>query len=404
MGYDCLQHANNTRDIIPDSKRGSASVAQYLTFEGNLQLYKALLSGAFVFTAVGVTMAHVEHSLRYNASGYRDYRSLPVLGQALIATSTFFQCSLEFMNQLIRFICKWIPSSTEHVHELTLAVVMSTLWKEHPIQVAGSYALLLMSIPWALRLASRFRKQALRTLPQLTAQFEVLFIASIGCSLLYAESIGRLFLGILYILGAMQNVIMWHHTSELVHYKLNILWKCGFPEYTLPRPMTYLAAACASVVQFVLSSGFILDVHAWKCALILSIWTCIVSVVTHDFWNCNVWEQEDIDAGEQVHFCGSVSSAGSVGNRTPSKRCNLREPPSRSNRHLTRRKTLVSDWGTSSTELNEMKNKVTDKDVNYVPVFPRVFDDQFVHFFKNMAMVGGLLLFLCTSSDQRLQN
>eukprot|EP01138_Halocafeteria_seosinensis_P016262 gb/GECG01016592.1/.p1 GENE.gb/GECG01016592.1/~~gb/GECG01016592.1/.p1 ORF type:complete len:745 (+),score=45.02 gb/GECG01016592.1/:1-2235(+) len=415
-----ILHANNTRDIVPDAARGAASIAQRLSFRSNLTVYTLLLGTAYVVAAIGIMMVYVEQSIKYNSSAARDLKSLPVIGQAALAVSTAFRVHLRHMHKIVLMACSMATSSTEFVSDMALALILSTLRRDGLLKIGAGQLMLLIPLPWTLQLIRRFREKLLRTLPQFTAQFEVLFVCAVGCSFLTLGSLATLFLGILYTLGAVNNFLMWHHISELVHAKMNNFYKCIFPGKQLARVISFSSAGAATVTQFILSLGFMLHVYQRECAWGLFFWTLLVSVITHDFWNSGSGEFDD-SSGEYVDVPdyapsranGTLYSAAeldsdNVGAATPSRNktdgAYGRSKRSRSKTSSRRKyssdmETLHPETSTPNEVLWDASIAVKKDAVNLVPVFSRAFDNQFVHFFKNIGMAGGLLVFLAATGE-----
>ena len=51
-------------------------------------------------------------------------------------------------------------------------------------------------------------------------------------------------------------------------------------------------------------------------------------------------------------------------------------------------------------EINGAKTQVISR---HVPIFPTEFDNEFVHFFKNVGMIGGIALFLTLEGNHLTQ-
>jgi len=189
----------------------------------------------------------------------------------------------------------------------------------------------LLCAPWAAYVTRRFHAGLFVELPQRIAQHNLLFGALLVAGLLERLFLARLLLAVLYALGGINNVMMWSYNVELVHMKLtNVLPR-------LPRSLTSAAFGAAIAGQTTCAFLFILGIQTRLMAQALLLFIVPVTFLVHDLWT--------IEHEHPAHVAGSRKKDHNVVSRS-------------------------------------------------VPIFPTEFDNEFVHFFKNVGMAGGLVLFL----------
>lgn len=150
---------------------------------------------------------------------------------------------------------------------------------------------------------------------------------------------GRFLLGQLFYLGGVNNILQWEYNAALVHMKIT---NC-IPG--LSDALTRILFLTAIIMQLVASVTFILGIRERLSALILLLFLVPVTFLVHDMW---VIENETTPVRAK-----KVSNA--------------------------------KDY------------KAVRRDIAN---FPTEFDDEFVHFFKNCQIMGGLVLFLVFTESE----
>lgn len=184
-------------------------------------------------------------------------------------------------------------------------------------------------LPWSIHLARKFKAGMLSTLPQLTAQHNLLFGALLCFGLLPPMFLARLLLGCLFYMGGANNVIMWSYNVHLVHEKVSAV-------VPISLGMAQALFAISTVTQMVTAVCFILGFQCRLMAQLMLCWLVPVTLFVHNFWTI---PDESPPTYLKTKREGSVAPRG-------------------------------------------------------VPTFPTEFDNDFVHFFKNVGMIGGLAVFL----------
>jgi len=190
--------------------------------------------------------------------------------------------------------------------------------------------LVLCAAPWATYIVRLFQAGILEELPQRTAQHNLLFVVLLTGSIVPPMFFARFLLACLFYLGGIQNLIMWNYTTQLVHERLSHIVKVSLG-------VSNAALGVAAAAQLVASVFFILGYHTRFCAQFLLVWLVPVTFVMHDLWTIE-GEEYGSGGGGSAHFSKVIK-------RT-------------------------------------------------VPTFPTEFDNEFVHFFKNVGMIGGLAIYL----------
>lgn len=260
-------------------------------------------------------------------------------------------------------------------------------------------------LPWAFALIARFRRGGddLATLPQQTAQFALSTGTAAFAALVPAAVLGRFTLAILFCLGGVNNIIMWHHASRLVQSKLSYFLasargalccvatsRNGHAEAALlPLPLASTALALAVAGQYLASLAFMFGVYPREAAMVLVAFLAPVTFLVHDFWNVglrsNAWEPQverailQAAAKAQSEAEGTRSGAEGTGKDGRARSAGRRGAPE-------------SSPPTTST------GAVENVESAFVPTFPDAFSAEFVHFFKNIGMLGGLLLYLALTA------
>lgn len=188
------------------------------------------------------------------------------------------------------------------------------------------------TVPWALYLTRAFKARHLAELPQMTAQFECFFGTVLICSLADPMFLARFLLGCLFYLGGVNNILMWSYVSPMLSEDIGNTLGLALPQGAVP-----VLLGGAVVGQLCASLLFILGIYTKVAAALLLMFLLPVTLVVHDFWTI----------GNAEHDGGG--------------------PDREKFRAVVRRA---------------------------IPTFPTEFDAEFVHFFKNVGMMGGLVLFL----------
>jgi menadiol prenyltransferase len=197
--------------------------------------------------------------------------------------------------------------------------------------------IVLLCLPWALYVTRRFKHGYFHELPQRIAQHNLMFGTLLVCALSDRMFFVRVMLACLYYLGGVNNIIMWTYNVELVHMKLsNVLGTARLPKW-----VGAVLFAGAIVMQLFPSVLFMLGFETKLMAQILLVFVVPITFVVHDLWT--------------IEDSNPAFSAGSSSKRNVASRS--------------------------------------------VPTFPTEFDNEFVHFFKNVGMIGGLALFLTLEGD-----
>eukprot|EP00756_Hemistasia_phaeocysticola_P058900 Hpha_TRINITY_DN35578_c0_g1::TRINITY_DN35578_c0_g1_i1::g.84482::m.84482 len=191
----------------------------------------------------------------------------------------------------------------------------------------------LLCVPWAVYASRRFSAGILHEIPQCIAQHNLLFGVILCGALSRPLFAARAMLGCLFYLGGINNILMWVYMEALVHQKLTNL----IPK--LPLIATRALLGSAAVGQTLCAVLFVFGVHPVTMARLLILFLAPVTVLVHDMWTI-----------EHTH---------------PS----FQSPP-------------TSPPGTKAVARRTVSN------------FPAEFDNEFVHFFKNVGMIGGLVLYI----------
>jgi 1,4-dihydroxy-2-naphthoate polyprenyltransferase len=192
--------------------------------------------------------------------------------------------------------------------------------------------LVFLCVPWALYVTRCFRAGVMGQLPQRIAQHNLVFCTLLVMGLSEPMFLARVLIGCLFYLGGVNNIIMWSYNIHMVVMKLGNVW--GAP---IPRSLAQFLFASAAVFQLVVSVLFMLGVQPLLMAQLLLVWIVPVTFAVHDMWTIE-------------HDCPAHVVPKGV-------------PPYPSFAQRT------------------------------VAIFPTEFDNEFVHFFKNVQIIGGLCLY-----------
>lgn len=372
-----ILHANNTRDIHADRKAGARTIAQILGFTGSYYLYIALFVIAYVATAYALAFTYAE----WNGT---------TVGE-IIDTVPALNLHRAIMYSLAPTPKSW-KSTSDPAFTSALQLIRSVSF------------LLVVTLPWCLTLIRRFKRKALGTLPQATAQFNLLFGACVLCGLLPFDVLARLLLGVLFYLGGVNNLLMWHHTRLLVNAKLTTI----IPG--LPMWLTSTLAFGASVTQLVASLVFVIGrAYSRESAAILVAFLLPVTISVHDLWNADHDEAAEFRDPEAVAPLGQAVSVNAAAKTAGATKASARgRSPSATPRKRKSSDAAVSAAAEPAAAAAAPAGGQHSSDVYNgfrpssgadgapvaIPTFVTAFDNEFVHFFKNVGMIGGLLVYL----------
>eukprot|EP00940_MAST-03C_sp_MAST-3C-sp2_P000921 g921.t1 len=222
-------------------------------------------------------------------------------------------------------------------------VVCTALYQRHddPSHGPGLRPLVVLATaPWARYLFHCFATGELHELPQKTAQFSLMFGVVLIGSLSSPLFFGRFLLGQLFYLGGVNNILQWKYNAALVHMKLNNVMP------GLIKPITTIMFATAVTLQLIASVTFVLGFAPRLSAWVLLTFLVPVTFFVHDMW---VIRDEKTTAQRVARPVVNASDYRVV------RRC--------------------------------LRN------------FPTDFDNEFVHFFKNAQIMGGLVLYLVLTDE-----
>eukprot|EP00511_Aplanochytrium_stocchinoi_P004106 CAMPEP_0204840642 /NCGR_PEP_ID=MMETSP1346-20131115/38324_1 /ASSEMBLY_ACC=CAM_ASM_000771 /TAXON_ID=215587 /ORGANISM="Aplanochytrium stocchinoi, Strain GSBS06" /LENGTH=283 /DNA_ID=CAMNT_0051978165 /DNA_START=423 /DNA_END=1274 /DNA_ORIENTATION=+ len=224
----------------------------------------------------------------------------------------------------------------------------------------GSYRLVLVicCLPWSIYLIRMLNKfyatnhELLRDLPKKTAQHNLFFVTLVGLGYSSPQFFARFLVGILFYLGGVNNTLTFNYQKFLVCEKLMNIFPIIFkasemgPEKQLVispfEPFNVriasLALAGTIMLQTPTSLMFMLGIYPKVNALIMILFLVPVTLTVHDFWSV----EEDLD----------------------------------------------------KPVLHQRYQKKIAVNQRQIPTFPTQFDSEFVHFFKNVGMIGGLVMYL----------
>ena len=168
--------------------------------------------------------------------------------------------------------------------------------------------------------------------------------------------LARFLLGCLFYLGGVQNILMWTYTERMVAEDVRNV----FP--FVPRRVIPALFALATGTQLVASVGFIIGVFPRTCAKLLLLFLVPVTMLVHDMWTI---EDEDPPG-----FSVKVD-----------KKVKKKEKKVQKVRKV-RKEEDDSFFLGARVAPRSVATFLTD------------FDNEFVHFFKNEQIMGGLVLYL----------
>jgi uncharacterized membrane protein YphA (DoxX/SURF4 family) len=201
-----------------------------------------------------------------------------------------------------------------------------------------------LCVPWAIYTTRRFDANLFVELPQSVAQHNLLFASILTATLSEPLFVARVLLACLYYLGGVNNILCWNYNVKLATMKLRNL---------IPSLNDTICTVCfASAVggQLVTSLLFMLGFRTVLMARLLLAFVIPVTFLVHDLWT--------IEDETAINAITTASGAGDAEEKKP---------------------------------LNKEVQHPADRTI---PNFPSEFDNEFVHFFKNVGMIGGLVMFL----------
>lgn len=361
-----ILHANNTRDIKTDAAGGAKTLAGVIGYKNSYVLYVVYVCISYPLTALALSAHFVElakSSFGLNVSMLDIATALP-----------FYLSSIPYSS---------IPLTTLRLFAAPERIVPtedSLLFLS--VRFARSVLFLCaFTAPWAISNIRRFSKKQLATLPQSSAQFQLLFGAGVFCGLLPLGALARLLLAVLFYLGGVQNVLMARHTSALVHQKVSSI-------VPLPISVTNLLAGVATSAQLVASVLLAIgrmDLFAREAAAVLVLFLVPVTASVHDMWNFDIDLEKEFREVEEG-ASKEIATQGAKGGPTLAAKGGPQKRRHSGASVVTTKLVSAPVRGTPAVLRAQVEG--------HVPTFLTAFDNEFVHFFKNIMGLGGLLVFL----------
>ena len=445
MATTAILHANNARDIQADTNAGARTCATMLhsctsrrhrTEQSPLNLnslyFTFLLLGSWGLGLLVVLTQVVQNTLK--AIPASAFRVTPLHTRIAVALLSLTGCMDASGTQAA--IGGYLPNaSAADVQSWVDTGVWGNVDVQRDARVPALIALVAFgtALPWALALIARFRQggSALETLPQQTAQW-LMWSGVVTCFGLVPLAVtARFCLGILFALGGVNNLIMWHHASRLVQCKLSYVigitrdalccgaGRAGVKKHSTLLPLSVAGAALAGAVaaQIAASIAFMFGVYTREAALVLVAFLVPVTFIVHDFWNMdldgNKWdtkaEQAALAAWESKH--GACTAPAAEAEAKAGGGASTMPERGRRSRSAARKRggggEAAADTVGSSVQESSAKGVKGDASVpvwvplhsRAVPNFMDEFSSEFVHFFQNIGMLGGLLVYIVLSEQ-----
>lgn len=233
----------------------------------------------------------------------------------------------------------------------------------------GKGAVALRLTPALATISPRTRRAGLmQELPQRTAQHNLFFSTLLLLSITSPQLCARTLLGILFYLGGFNNLLMWSNSCALVQEKLSNI--CPFlGSGRCAAPLVPIAFGGAIVVQLVAAVCFILGYEPRLAAQVLLVWLIPVTLCVHDFWTID----DDSVATLRPTLPPSVAAAQRVNPTFPTE----------FDAGVCARVCVLSRLLSPHTLLTT----------------PSLVFIEFVHFFKNVQIIGGLVCYLVFASE-----
>ncbi len=442
MATTAILHANNARDIKVDTDAGARTCATVLhgctarahrseqaPLNLNSLYFTLLLLGSWLLGLLVVLAQIVQNTLK--AVPGSAFRVAPLHTRLAVAVGLLTGCVGPDGTQAA--VQGYLSDTTGL--QATGSWLDSGLWGGVDVQRDAQVPALIAcaafgtALPWALALVARFRRggAALETLPQQTAQW-VMWSGVVTCVALVPLAVtARFALGILFALGGVNNLIMWHHASRLVQCKLSYVAGitrdalcCGAGRHSvrdhsklLPLPVAGVALAVAVSAQVAASLAFMFDVYTRQAAMVLVAFLVPVTFIVHDFWNmdleANKWNtqaEQDVLAAWQARTAAPARNADAEDADTADSSSSAMPTTGARSRSNARKRTAaagdednVPTTGKGATHESAAANEQwAPLHSRAVPNFMDSFSSEFVHFFQNIGMLGGLLVYLALSA------
>lgn len=235
--------------------------------------------------------------------------------------------------------------------QLHVALLLAPFLLALFLAVLYSYSITIVffSFPIAIDLVRDFKDylnkkrepvMCMRLLPQKVAQFGLWFGLLLIGGLLDHKTLARSLLGLLFCLGGANNMYTFPVQSKLVHNRINLV--TGVFDLDVPVVVTNILLIGSSVGQIVATMGFIANFKPVACAWVMLMFLIVVTPIVHNFWS---YDPDPAAPASQSANAERLKNDGSLA-------------------------------------------------VSYVPTFPTAFDQEFVQFFKNICILGGLAVFI----------
>lgn len=206
----------------------------------------------------------------------------------------------------------------------------------------------------------------MRLSPQKTAQFGLWFGVLMMGGLLRPQPLSRALLGALFALGGGNNLYNFPVQSKLVYYKINCVVEVA-ADRLLPKLATDAMLLGATFAQIIGALGFIAGFYPRECACVLLFFLVMVTPVVHNFWVYDPHPELD---------------------------------PLRAKKEAKGEAKEEAQEASEGVKKDAQKTAAAvlfDRD-RQVPVFQTTFDAEFVQFWKNIGMAGGLFVFIVYSN------
>ena len=381
-----ILHANNTRDIKTDAAGGAKTLAGVIGYKNSYALYTFYILISYPLTALALSSHLAESatlSTRSSVTMSDIMTALPHHLSTLLTTS-----NTPFTTIPLAALRLFAASGRNVSHDVAIDVLILDLSVHFFRSV---FFLFVFTVPWALSNIRRFSKKQLATLPQSSAQFQLLFGASVFCGLLTLPAMARLLLACLFYLGGVQNILMARHTSALVNQKVSAI-------VPLPVSVTDVLASIATCAQLVASVLLAIgrkDMFAREAAAVLVMFLIPVTASVHDMWNYDIdlkKEFREVEGNEEIESI-EIGSTTKIGQGRGSQKRRSSNASVVLAKALSTKTPLNQQEGLSNRVPTILRAPIDAQ----VPTFLTGFDNEFVHFFKNIMGLGGLLVYLAYS-------
>ena len=206
----------------------------------------------------------------------------------------------------------------------------------------------LLTIPLATDLFRQYQRGELSELPQQTAQFHSVFCGGLALATLSTGALARTMLGLLFIMGGGNNFYDWTNTLAMITNRLDLALPIQLPRFLLP-----ILLASASIWQMLAAMVFISGYGGpevtRQAAILLVLFLLPVTFIVHDFWSAMKYSNGQRPQRAQWTEAGCAQGG--------------KAPPA-----------PVSTFGTEQ-------------------------DSEFIHFFKNVCILGGLVAYMAETGS-----